>query len=44
MCSNSSVIGMVADGTTILTAFIVPFMCIFYLIFVAIINNEYRQS
>lgn len=32
--------GMVADGSAILTAFIVPFICISYLIFVAILNNK----
>lgn len=32
--------GMVADGVSILAAFIVPLICISYLIFVAIINNR----
>jgi MFS transporter, FHS family, L-fucose permease len=34
------VMGMVADNTSILFAFIVPLCCISYLIFVAIINNK----
>jgi MFS transporter, FHS family, L-fucose permease len=36
--------GMVADGTSILTAFIVPLFCISYLIFVAIINFRKKQN
>jgi MFS transporter, FHS family, L-fucose permease len=36
--------GMVADGTTILTAFIVPLICISYLIFVGIINFRKKQN
>jgi fucose permease len=34
------IMGMVADNTSILFAFIVPLLCISYLIFVAIINNK----
>lgn len=34
------IMGMVADGTSIQTAFIVPVLCICYLLFVAIINNR----
>jgi FHS family L-fucose permease-like MFS transporter len=37
------IMGMVADNTSILTAFIVPLICISYLIFVAIINNKKKQ-
>lgn len=34
------VMGMVADGTSIQTAFLVPALCLLYLLFVAIINNK----
>jgi fucose permease len=34
------VMGMVADHFSILTAFIVPVLCILYLLFVATINNR----
>ena len=37
------VMGMVADGTSIQTAFVVPVLCILYLLFVAIINNRKIQ-
>lgn len=33
------IMGMVADATSISIAFVVPLLCIFYLIFVGIINN-----
>jgi FHS family L-fucose permease-like MFS transporter len=38
------IMGMVADGTSIQTAFIVPVLCILYLLFVAIINNSRTQE
>ena len=38
------IMGMVADGTSIQTAFIVPVLCIIYLLFVAIINNRKTQN
>jgi fucose permease len=34
------VMGMVADGISIQTAFAVPVLCILYLLFVAIMNNS----
>lgn len=34
------IMGMVADGTSIQAAFVVPVLCISYLLFVAIINNR----
>ena len=34
------IMGMVADGTSIQAAFVVPVLCISYLLFVAIINNK----
>jgi fucose permease len=34
------IMGMVADATSIQTAFIVPVLCIIYLLFVATINNR----
>ena len=37
------VMSMVADGTSIQTAFMVPVLCIIYLLFVAIINNRKTQ-
>ena len=37
------VMGMVADGTSIQTAFLVPVLCILYLLFVAILNNRKIQ-
>jgi MFS transporter, FHS family, L-fucose permease len=38
------VMGMVADGTSIQTAFLVPVFCILYLLFVAIINNKKTKN
>lgn len=38
------IMGMVADNTSILFAFVVPFVCISYLIFVAIINNRKKLN
>ncbi len=38
------IMGMVADGISISTAFIVPLICISYLIFIAIINNRKTQD
>jgi len=38
------VMGMVADGSSIQTAFLVPVLCILYLLFVAIINNRKIQD
>jgi fucose permease len=38
------IMGMVADNTSILFAFIVPLCCISYLIFVAIINNRKKLN
>ena len=38
------VMGMVADGVSITSAFIVPLICISYLIFTAIINNRKTQN
>ncbi len=38
------IMGMVADNTSILTAFIVPLLCVIYLIFVAFINNRKKHS
>lgn len=37
------IMGMVADGTSIQTAFVVPVLCIIYLLFVAILNNKNIQ-
>jgi FHS family L-fucose permease-like MFS transporter len=37
------IMSMVADGTSIQTAFVVPVLCIIYLLFVAIINNRKIQ-
>jgi MFS transporter, FHS family, L-fucose permease len=37
------IMGMVADGTSIQMAFIVPVLCLLYLLFVAIINNRKIQ-
>ncbi len=37
------IMGMVADGISISAAFVVPLICITYLIFVAIINNKKIQ-
>ena len=34
------IMGLVADFTSILTAFIVPLLCLVYLLFVAIMNNK----
>ena len=34
------IMGLVADYTSILTAFIVPILCIAYLLFVAVMNNK----
>ena len=33
------VMGVVADGVSIQTAFLVPVVCILYLLFVAVVNN-----
>jgi fucose permease len=38
------IMGMVADATSIQTAFIVPVLCISYLLFVAIINNRKKLN
>jgi MFS transporter, FHS family, L-fucose permease len=38
------IMGMIADNTSILFAFIVPLCCISYLIFVAIINNRKKLN
>lgn len=38
------IMGLVADSTSIQTAFIVPVLCILYLLFVAIINNKKIQN
>lgn len=38
------IMGMVADGTSIQTAFIVPILCIIYLLFVAITNYKKTQN
>lgn len=38
------IMGMVADGTSIQTAFIVPVLCIIYLLFVAIMNSRKTQN
>lgn len=38
------IMGMVADATSIQTAFLVPVLCITYLIFVAFINNRKIQN
>ena len=38
------VMSMIADGTSIQTAFLVPVLCIIYLLFVAIINNRKTQA
>jgi len=38
------IMGLVADGTTIQTAFIVPLLCLVYLLFVSIINNRITQA
>jgi len=38
------IMGLVADGTSIQTAFVVPIVCILYLLFVAIINNKNKIS
>ncbi len=38
------IMGMVADNTSILMAFIVPLLCIIYLIFVALVNNRKKIS
>jgi fucose permease len=31
--------GLIADNTSVITAFVVPLLCISYLIFVAVVNN-----
>ena len=38
------IMGMVADNTSIQTAFVVPVFCILYLLCVAIINNRNTQN
>lgn len=38
------IMGMVADGTSIQVAFVIPVLCIIYLLFVAIINNRNIQD
>ncbi|MCF6224499.1 MAG: MFS transporter [Flavobacteriaceae bacterium] len=38
------IMGMVADSTSIQTAFIVPVLCIIYLLYVAITNNKKTQK
>jgi fucose permease len=38
------IMGMVADGTSIQMAFIIPVLCICYLLFVAFINNKKSQD
>jgi fucose permease len=38
------IMGMVADVTSIQTAFVVPILCLLYLLFVAILNNKKSQN
>jgi len=38
------IMGIIADNVSILSAFVVPLVCILYLIFVAVINNRKKQN